>query len=341
MGQGFGTVRMSGEEAGQFTEARFTLNPGQMTTGAAVPGFLGQASVVIGTGRDLREVGHGQDLMATPQVSDGGSHGEGRFASDTGIHLVQHEGEARIGVGSQGHAGSLEGQHETAQLAPAGDLGQGPKAFARVGFDPERQCRETRRSDAHGTPLMEGRTRRILGETEPSLEAGSSHAEGFEAPVNFAFQNWEPLGASSMEVGRGLHVGLGGSLEAGFQFRQGAIAFQEVAPFGFQRTVEAWEVLGFAAVAPSQAFVVGQTLFDGLQSLRTHAAPVEGLVTSRRCQVLGFQEEGSKAIAIALGLGEDGEDSGQGPLGGFQLGQGLVEAFCGLAPCGLQLGRMA
>ena len=104
------------------------------------PDLLRDEEVPLPGGRDLRQVGHDEDLLAAREGPELPSHRLGRRARDAGVHLVEDEGPHRTAAPRPAAAEPdlflrqrrREGELDARELAPRGDLRERPRRLARV-----------------------------------------------------------------------------------------------------------------------------------------------------------------------------------------------------------------
>src|SRR5690606_26884126 len=136
-------VRVATQHAGQLAHALLARQLGQARRRAPVSLELLDAQVVVGAGRDLRQVGDDENLVALGDAAQVRRDPVGRHSADAGIDLIEHQGRHLV----QSRKDGLEREHHAGKLAARGDAGERPRLEADVERDAELDRFRARRAD--------------------------------------------------------------------------------------------------------------------------------------------------------------------------------------------------
>ena len=100
---------LAAQHAGDLGHALLTQHRRHAAFSARAHALLGHHQMVIGTGGDLGQVGHGQHLAVSPELLHQAAHGLGHGAAHARVDLVKNQGlcGAQLAGGDrngQGHA---------------------------------------------------------------------------------------------------------------------------------------------------------------------------------------------------------------------------------------------
>ncbi len=126
MGQG--GLGLAAEHAGDFLDAGFAFDLGEMGDGAVAGVLLGDDELGRGGGGDLREMGDAEDLVGSAEAPHFCADGMGDLAADIGVDFVEDEqGNAVLG-----REGAFDGEHDAGDFAAGGDELEGLGGLAGI-----------------------------------------------------------------------------------------------------------------------------------------------------------------------------------------------------------------
>src|SRR5690625_356928 len=263
--------------------------------------------MMVGLTGYLGLMGDAENLAVQPQLLQQVTHHFGGGAADADVHLVKDQGGRGAGPGGD----HLDGQADSAQLAPRGDPAEGQQRAAGSGaqqkFDPLQPSRV-------GQGFLPGRQRRD--------KATALHGQGLQLLFDLAAQGGCRLVAELAEpVGVAAPVG-GQPAAAVLQFCQAVVALFEAAQFGPEAGVQGRQFLGLDAVLARQLIQGAQPLFHLVQASRIQLEVIHEVPQAAG----GFLHLDVGALQQGEGLGQRlGQlgQLGQGPLGLVQDAEGV------------------
>ena len=119
---------LAAEHLGELDDAALAVEVLDLGDGPAVALALGDPVVGVGMGRDLRQVGDAQHLVATREGPQAAPDRVGAPPADPGVDLVEDEDGRVVGLGED----ALDRQRDARQLAARGDPGERPGRLAGV-----------------------------------------------------------------------------------------------------------------------------------------------------------------------------------------------------------------
>src|SRR6266566_329748 len=214
---------------------------------------FGDHDVVLGEGRDQRQVGDAEDLAAPAEPAELAADDLGHGAADAGIDLVEDERGAPLLGGGEG----LEGEHDARQLAARGHAGERARLLARV----------RREEELDLVPAL-GAERAPLGLGETRLEARAGERERLELRGQRAGQVPRHPPPLDREPARPLGGGAPGRLGCGLALHHRLAPALDATELGRQLVAAADQVLDRAGELALQARELPQALLHRLQAAR-------------------------------------------------------------------------
>src|SRR3989454_1569150 len=189
---------------------------------------FGDHDVVLGEGRDQRQVGDAEDLAAPAEPAELAADDLGHGAADAGIDLVEDERGAPLLGGGEG----LEGEHDARQLAARGHAGERARLLARV----------RREEELDVVPAL-GAERAPLGLGEAGLEARAGERQRLELRDQRARQIARHSPPLDREPARPLGGGAPGRLGRGLELHHPLAPARDAVELGHQLVAPADQVL--------------------------------------------------------------------------------------------------
>src|SRR5438874_3524615 len=264
-------------------QLRHTLGRGQRACrrdGTLFLHLFGDDDVVLGEGRDQRQVGDTEDLAAAAELAELAADDFGDRAADAGIDLVEDERGTPLVGGGEG----LEREHDARQLAARGHAGERARLLARVGREEELDL----------VPAL-GAERAPLGLGETRLEARAGERQRLELRDESARQIARLPPPLDREPARPLGGGAPGRLGRGLELYHRLATARDAVHLGHPLVAPADQVLDRAGELALQARELRQALLHRLQATRVGG------------QLAGIAAE---ALAGLLQLGERALEEG-------------------------------
>src|SRR5438034_7052412 len=220
--------------------------------------LFGDDDVVLGEGRDQRQVGDTEDLAAAAELAELAADDFGDRAADAGIDLVEDERGAPLVGGGEG----LEREHDARQLAARGHAGERARLLARVGREEELDL----------VPAL-GAERAPLGLGETRLEARAGERQRLELRDESARQIARLPPPLDREPARPLGGGAPGRLGRGLELYHRLATARDAVDLGHQLVAPADQVLHRAGELAFQARELRHALLHPLQATRVGGHP--------------------------------------------------------------------
>ena len=204
--------------------------------------------------RDLRLVGHAQDLAGFAERAQLGADRRGNRAADAGIDLVEDHARHLV----QAQRGDLDRQRDARQLAARGDLAQRARRLAGVGGH-----QEIRALGAIGVRRL-----RVGHGVQRDFETPATHAEFADQGVDGPAQGIAGLAAGGAEFVRGVVPGGQRDRDVAVEDAQARIGIRQRFQFGRQRIAMRGEPIRSDAVLACEVLHADQPAFDVVQRFR-------------------------------------------------------------------------
>ena len=230
--------------------------------------------MVVGTGRHLGQVGHGQHLAVAAQLPHEPAHGLGHRAADAAVDLVEDQGRRLAELAG----GDRDRQRDARELAAGSDLADRPRRAARMAGDQELDVFQTVR-------LGFGQRH------QPGLEAPARHAQALHRRRDGLRQLPGRLFARGADLPGRLEQGLQGALLGVLQGIEVAAAV-ELGVLTLPLGQPLGQHLGLAAEAPGQRQPQRQSLVERLERGRVEFGRI-GMVLQ---VVAGILDLGQRAL---------------------------------------------
>ncbi len=131
MGQG--GIALAAKHAGDFFDAGFAFDFGEVGDGAVAGVLLGDDELRGRGGGDLGEVGDAEDLVGGAKAAHFSADGMGDLAADIGVDFIEDEQRDAV-LGGQG---AFDGEHDAGDFAARGDELEGFHGLARIWSEEE------------------------------------------------------------------------------------------------------------------------------------------------------------------------------------------------------------